>query len=263
MNALHLLWIIPLTILLSAILTMAFEFCEADHRRRHYKHEEQFEKLMKRQAQLIWLMQNITDVFHALNIRYVVFGGSLLGPVRTGSLIPFDDDLDFAVVEKDWKGSDIINQLKLRGIKVRSTILGNMEPRLYVDGGKLIDPVDIFFIKKFDSDGNAVFDKYNQALWPEINFSATDLGIPRLVKFKDFSVVIPQGSISYLLRNYGDSVFKMGSVTHIHAFEHRLHTPISFLLNSGNEQLFLSQKDIDNCPKSAAWVSHAEKTGSD
>ena len=45
----------------------------------------------------------IKDIFERNNIRYVIEYGSLLGAVRHGGFIPWDDDFDYVVFEEDYE----------------------------------------------------------------------------------------------------------------------------------------------------------------
>ena len=53
----------------------------------------------------------IKDIFERNDIRYVIEYGSLLGAVRHGGFIPWDDDFDFVVWEDDYeKASDALRR---------------------------------------------------------------------------------------------------------------------------------------------------------
>lgn len=45
----------------------------------------------------------IRDIFERNNIRYVIEYGSLLGAIRHGGFIPWDDDFDYVVFEDDYE----------------------------------------------------------------------------------------------------------------------------------------------------------------
>ena len=47
--------------------------------------------------------QDFSAVFEKYQLRYWLDGGSLLGAFRHGGLIPWDDDLDVGIFEKDEK----------------------------------------------------------------------------------------------------------------------------------------------------------------
>lgn len=45
----------------------------------------------------------IRDIFERNNVRYVIEYGSLLGAMRHGGFIPWDDDFDYVVFEEDYE----------------------------------------------------------------------------------------------------------------------------------------------------------------
>lgn len=54
------------------------------------------------QAALVELLAEFDRVCRVLNIPYVIFAGTLLGAVRHQGFIPWDDDLDVAMLRKDY-----------------------------------------------------------------------------------------------------------------------------------------------------------------
>lgn len=59
--------------------------------------------LKKLQDILFEMAVVIKDVFERNGVRYVIEYGSLLGAVRHGGFIPWDDDFDFVVFEDDYQ----------------------------------------------------------------------------------------------------------------------------------------------------------------
>lgn len=57
----------------------------------------------------------IKDIFERNGIRYVIEYGSLLGAVRHGGFIPWDDDFDFVVFEEDYEKASAALRKELPG----------------------------------------------------------------------------------------------------------------------------------------------------
>ena len=49
------------------------------------------------------LMERIDAIFKELGLRYYLLGGTLLGAVRHGGFIPWDDDVDIAMLREDYE----------------------------------------------------------------------------------------------------------------------------------------------------------------
>ena len=52
---------------------------------------------------LIEMMKDIDELCRKNNIEYVLTGGSTLGAIRHGGFIPWDDDLDIAMMRDQYK----------------------------------------------------------------------------------------------------------------------------------------------------------------
>lgn len=57
----------------------------------------------------------IKDIFERNDIRYVIEYGSLLGAVRHGGFIPWDDDFDYVVFEDDYEKASVALRKELPG----------------------------------------------------------------------------------------------------------------------------------------------------
>ena len=54
-------------------------------------------------SHLKWLAFNLIDLLDSTGIKYWASDGMLLGTVRHGGIIPWDDDVDFSILEEDEK----------------------------------------------------------------------------------------------------------------------------------------------------------------
>ena len=64
-------------------------------------------------------LQEVKAVFDKFDIRYWLDLGTLLGAVRDGKIIPWDDDIDFGVMDSSWeKIVSILPEFRKRGFFV-------------------------------------------------------------------------------------------------------------------------------------------------
>ena len=62
-----------------------------------------YELPIQNKAVLLAMMEKIHDAFSKNNIKYFADGGSLLGVVRHQGIIPYDDDIDIGVLDRDFE----------------------------------------------------------------------------------------------------------------------------------------------------------------
>jgi len=58
---------------------------------------------IQNKAVLLAMMEKIHEAFNKNNIKYFADGGSLLGAVRHEGIIPYDDDIDIGVLDRDFE----------------------------------------------------------------------------------------------------------------------------------------------------------------
>ena len=59
--------------------------------------------LLQIQKQLLWMMDDIVNVFEKEKIRWFLSGGSILGAVRHKGFIPWDDDIDIFLEREEYE----------------------------------------------------------------------------------------------------------------------------------------------------------------
>ena len=59
--------------------------------------------LRQAQHRMLEILREIDSICRRHNIQYFLDGGSLIGAVRHGGFIPWDDDLDIAIMLDDYK----------------------------------------------------------------------------------------------------------------------------------------------------------------
>lgn len=68
-----------------------------------YRNFNNYQLKDKYVTQLYKLVEEVHNILVEENISYLIQGGTLLGSVRHGGLIPWDDDVDFFIFENDLK----------------------------------------------------------------------------------------------------------------------------------------------------------------
>ena len=78
--------------------TSIYNYPNTKHKPCQYQHLILNQKQLYGTKELLLKFINFTQ---KNNVDYFIIGGSLIGCIRNGGLLPFDDDIDVAVFEKD------------------------------------------------------------------------------------------------------------------------------------------------------------------
>ena len=90
------------------------------------------EELMRLHSVLVYITQEIDRVCRGNGIKYSLIGGSLLGSVRHGGFIPWDDDMDIAMLRDDFE--HFISVCEAGGLKPEFDLQTNTNDKGYVYG---------------------------------------------------------------------------------------------------------------------------------
>ena len=88
---------------------------------KEYKNNYTKTQLEKLQGVLLKILEDTTKIFDDNGINYVLNGGTALGARRHNGFIPWDDDIDICVMEKDIKKIlDLEKKFKEKGLFIQN-----------------------------------------------------------------------------------------------------------------------------------------------
>jgi lipopolysaccharide cholinephosphotransferase len=72
------------------------------------------DELRKMQLEIVSMIRNVDQLFKKNNIKYWLLAGSVLGSIRHKGFIPWDDDMDIAVMRCDFdKAEELLSEMEL------------------------------------------------------------------------------------------------------------------------------------------------------
>lgn len=165
------------------------------------------------------LMKDVHELFEKNGITYWANGGTLLGCVRHGGMIPWDDDLDIAIDQQDVsKVQAIESQLEAIGYELiithwliiqlkEGSILDNR--RIFANKYVRWPWIDIFVFKK---EGSKYVHATQHTLqrWPGDEFTVESINNKRLSSFGSFKIWIPANTEDQLRNFYGKDALTHG-----------------------------------------------------
>lgn len=172
------------------------------------------------------MLKDIDRIFNEYNLMYWMDGGTLLGAIRHKDIIPWDDDGDISILDKDEnKLLSLEPQLNNLGYGLSSFWggykiypLSGSEIKYYnknlqwnnsakdIWSNKTINYrypfVDVFLVNKENSEYH-FSNKKVRNIWPSYYHIASDLFPLKRYKFNCFELCGPNNPMPYLDRSYG------------------------------------------------------------
>ena len=144
----------------------------------------------------------------ANNIPFFTEGGTTLGAIRNKGIIPWDDDIDVGIFEKDRRKLLNLRPIFLKcGYIIVKSWFGY---KIYDKKNKLIEGfnyaypfLDIFLFKKI-KDRYVYSSKEVRDTWPKSYYKENEFLPFKKVPFGDFTIPVVNKPIKYLDRMYGN-----------------------------------------------------------
>ena len=170
----------------------------------NYKQYYTTPEIIEKLYELMFYTHNLLLQF---NVPYFIDGGTLLGAVRHGGIIPIDNDLDICIDSKDI---DVIlskkfkDECKKHKIGVKNLLNKTGWLKLTY---KKVD-IDLFVMEPVKKGNSYILQHWDpnvRDFWPKCVYKLKDIFPLKLVKFSNFEVLAPNNPIPYLNSCYGKS----------------------------------------------------------
>lgn len=193
---------------------------------------ERFEITRNERNQIYYLLKTITDIFDSHNVIYWIDGGTILGAVRHGCIIPWDDDVDICILESDY---DKLEEIAEQVLPLGFEIIRHWDLYKFRFAGREYPFVDIFLNVK-DGSRYTLNSEKMLAYWPNEYFEFNELFPLKKYKFGDHYYSGPNYPLDYL-----DRMYLLWEFLGIQSYDHKAKKKIktTVLLDPSNTDLSL------------------------
>lgn len=145
------------------------------------------------------LMQTLDSIFKRYNVDYFITCGTLLGSVREGKIIEWDDDIDLMVIASDQDMQRLVPHIQQLGY--------SLEKRDHIwRFEKTPDSVPYIDIFLGEREGDKIVDseKFNRERFTKNYFFVNELYPQQKYRLGPLTLDGPNQYLDYLVRMYGE-----------------------------------------------------------
>jgi len=161
----------------------------------------------------------VAKVLSESGILFWSSGGTTLGIIRHGGLIPWDDDLDICILDKDeLQFSNLAARFAEEGFGLERSNSYVWKIFHLTDSAEIKDrpvsyryPFCDIFVMKWQKNKYVLRDRAGQCAWSNEFYTKEQIMSIENRLFGDFSLPCPGTPEDYLSRTYGDSWYTMGA----------------------------------------------------
>ena len=160
------------------------------------------------------MTEYVESVSDSNGASFLAIGGTLLGSVRSGKIIKWDDDIDLCVLTQDLEALESIDYAAYGLVIDRRKDGWLYKVRLEGTGRPAF--VDIFPFRHNSDAGRYEYDSETaRARWPNGWFHDSEVFPLEQRRFETVFLKQPRSPVSYLERHYGED-WKTPKRTHVH-----------------------------------------------
>jgi phosphorylcholine metabolism protein LicD len=159
-------------------------------------------------SKLLEMLILIKPILDKCNIIYWAHAGTLLGLVRHTGFIPWDDDIDIAILYEEDKINNLIKELENNEFNLLK-LPGSLQIRK--DKWTFID---LFYLYKEDNKLN--YSLTYQYLWPNEYYYVDEVFDLESGIFENILLPIPKNSDNFLKRAYGNDYLNNFYINYYH-----------------------------------------------